>query len=376
MTEPIRILHVLGTVNRGGAESRIMDLYRQMDRELIQFDFLVHTDREGHFEQEITDMGGHVYRVPRFRGSNIRAYRKAIREFFRDHLEFRYVQGHMTSTAAIYLPIAKASGVPVTIAHARNAGVEKGVKGIATRLLRHNLAKKADYLFACSRLAGEAVFGRQAVLAGRTVYIPNAIDVGRFCFNSQARASLRKEWGLDGELVIGHVGRFDYQKNHEYLIRIFYEIHKLGRDARLVLLGEGAGMAAIKGKAAELGLAEKVYFLGNQRDIHKYYQVMDYFVFPSRYEGLPGTVIEAQAAGLRCLISDAIAEEARITDLVQMKSIEAPAAEWAALILETADYLRAGRKDELLRSDFDVKRQAAKMAEFYITGNLAGLTDT
>lgn len=370
MTAPIRILHVLGTVNRGGAESRIMDLYRKMDRERIQFDFLVHTDNEGHFEKEIKDMGGHVYRILRFRGSNLGAYRKAMRDFFGVHREFMCVQGHMTSTASIYLPIAKASGIPVTIAHARNAGVDKGMKGMMTRLLRRNLDKKADYLFACSRMAGEAVFGRKAVSEGRTVYIPNAIEVSRFCFNSRIRDSMRKELGLDGQLVIGHVGRFDYQKNHEYLIDIFYEVQKLCREARLVLLGEGAGMETIKGLAAELGMLEKLCFLGNQRNIQDYYQAMDYFVFPSRYEGLPGTVIEAQAAGLRCLISDAIAEEVRITDLVQMKSIKRPAAEWAAKILETADYPRINRKEELIRSDFDVNRQAAKMAGFYLTGDM------
>ena len=162
-TNPVRVLNVLGTTNLGGAESRVMELYRALDRERVQFDFLVHTDQEGQYSGEIRRLGGRIYHVPRFRVYNILAYRRALCRFFGEHSEFAAVHGHMTSTASIYLPIAKRAGVPVTIAHARSAGVNRGIRGLATRVIRYPLKYRADYCFTCSAEAGEAVYGRQWV---------------------------------------------------------------------------------------------------------------------------------------------------------------------------------------------------------------------
>ena len=161
MGEPIRILHVLGGLSLGGAESRIMDLYRQIDRQKIQFDFLVHSQAKEHFDEEIEAMGGRIYRVPRFRVYNWFSYKRALKRFFKAHHAFRAVHGHMTSTAAIYLPIAKKAGVPIAIGHARSAGVSGGVKGILTKWMRRPLKRRADYCLACSKEAGEAVYGKR-----------------------------------------------------------------------------------------------------------------------------------------------------------------------------------------------------------------------
>ena len=146
-TDPVRVLNVLGTTNLGGAESRVMELYRALDRAKVQFDFLVHTEKEGQYSEEIRRLGGRIYSVPRFRVFNILSYKKALRKFFREHNEFAAVQGHMTSTASIYLPIAKKAGIPVTIAHARSAGVDPGVKGFITKMIRYPLKYRADYCF-------------------------------------------------------------------------------------------------------------------------------------------------------------------------------------------------------------------------------------
>ena len=159
--EPIRVLQVLGSLNLGGAESRIMDLYRKINRQEIQFDFLIHAKEPQYFEEEVKSLGGKIYRLPRFKVYNYMSYKKAVKNFFREHKEFSCVHGHMTSTAAIYLPIAKKAGVKVTIAHARSAGVDPGLKGKLTRFLRRNLYRKCDYRFTCSKLAGGAVFGNQ-----------------------------------------------------------------------------------------------------------------------------------------------------------------------------------------------------------------------
>lgn len=370
MAEPIRILHVLGNTQLGGAESRIMDLYRHLDRGRVQFDFLVHTDQEGYYDQEIHALGGRIFRVPRFRLYNFFTYKKALNAFFQKNHEFRAVQGHMTSTAAIYLPIAKKAGVPITIAHARSAGVDQGIKGKLTRWMRRNLSQKADYLFTCSRLAAVSVFGERAVKEGRTIFIPNAIDCPAFAYREEIRKEMRRSLGIEGKYVIGHVGRFHYAKNHSYVLQVFAALCRKpeGKACVLLLLGEGGGMEAAKQQAAELGISGQVFFLGNCRNVWDYYQAMDFFLYPSRYEGLPGTIVEAQTAGLRCVMSDAICEEVVVTDLVKTMSIQEEPEKWADYIRSAADYERRSYEQELREAGFDVNTQTEKMMGFYETG--------
>lgn len=377
MSETIRVLHVLGGVGLGGAESRIMDLYRQMDRNEIQFDFLVHSSamnrrKPQFYDEEIHELGGHIYVLPKFKVYNYLSYRKAVQDFFRQHHEFRVVQGHMTSTAGIYLPIAKKYGIPVTVAHARNAGVVKGLKGIATRFFRRDLAQKADCCFACSKLAGEDVFGKAAMDAGRVKIIYNAIDVAEFTYDPKVRAQLRERLGLKEELVIGHVGRFNYQKNHPYLIDIFAKLCEIRQDAVLLMLGEGPDQESIREKCRLLGVEDKVRFLGNQRRPQDYYQAMDIFLLPSFFEGLPGVLVEAQAAGLKCFVSDTVTREAAATDLVTYLSIEQPAETWAEQIA-AAEYERQNTFQRMKDAGFDVRSQAADYRLFYKRGDSSGL---
>lgn len=387
MGEAVRVLHVLGNTNLGGAESRIMDLYRHTDRNRVQFDFLVHSGEEGFYEKEIRELGGRIFRVPRFRIYNYFSYRKALKEFFQEHHEFALVQGHMTSTAAIYLPIAKKAGVKKTAAHARSAGVDKGLKGTMTRFLRRNLADKADYLFTCSELAGISVYGEKAVREGKTIFIPNAIDCAGFTFDPEKRKKMREELGLTDAIIIGHVGRFHYAKNHEYLLRVFAELCRMSAGAggstaetgadqkyHLILLGEGPLMEDTRKLAEELGVADKVHFLGNHKNIADYYQAMDYFVYPSRYEGMPGTIVEAQASGLPCLMSDTICREVIATELVETKSIEKEPKVWAEELQRRIDALVSKQENrekyaaKMAAAGFDVQTQAERMMRFYESG--------
>ena len=372
MGQPVRILHILGNTQLGGAESRIMDLYRHMDRSVVQFDFVVHSKEEGYFNEEIRKLGGRIFRVPRFRVLNYFSYCRAWKKLLQEHRdaegrsEFHMIQGHMTSTAAIYLPIARKCGIETTIAHARSAGVDKGLKGILTRFLRRNLSKKADYLFTCSELAGISVFGKKAVEQGRTRFLPNAIDCQKFAPDPLVREKIRRELGIENCYVIGHVGRFHYAKNHEYLLRVFAELVKRKtRDYVLLLLGEGSGMEDIRVLSRELGIEEKVYFLGNKSNVNDYYQAMDYFVYPSRFEGMPGTIVEAQTAGLRCLMSDTICKEVIATELVTTRSIREDPGLWADEIEQHLQYQRSSRVDEMKELGFDVHGQAVLMTDFY-----------
>lgn len=372
MGQPVRILHILGNTQLGGAESRIMDLYRHMDRSVVQFDFVVHSKEEGYFNEEIRKLGGRIFRVPRFCVLNYFSYCRAWKKLLQEHRdadgrsEFHMIQGHMTSTAAIYLPIARKCGIETTIAHARSAGVDKGLKGILTRFLRRNLSKKADYLFTCSELAGISVFGKKAVDQGRTRFLPNAIDCQKFAPDPLVREKIRRELGIENCYVIGHVGRFHYAKNHEYLLRVFAELVKRKtRDYVLLLLGEGSGMEDIRILSRELGIGDKVYFLGNKSNVNDYYQAMDYFVYPSRFEGMPGTIVEAQTAGLRCLMSDTICKEVIATELVTTRSIREDPGLWADEIEQHLQYQRSSRVDEMKELGFDVHGQAVLMTDFY-----------
>ena len=385
MSNQIRILHVLGGTGLGGAESRIMDLYRQMDREEIQFDFLVHSNAVKHagddtsvrkqqfYDEEIKKMGGQIYVLPKFKVYNYFTYRDAVRAFFTGHHEFRVVQGHMTSTASIYLPIAKRTGIPITAAHARSAGVEKGLKGIATKFFRKNLYKKADQCFACSELAGTNVFGEKRVKEGKVKIIPNAIDAGKFVYQPEKSKSIRKELQIENKLVLGHVGRFDPPKNHSYLVEIFAALCNLKEDVVLLLLGDGPNREKIEQKCKELGIKERVLFMGNQKHPEDYYQAFDFFILPSFYEGLPGVLIEAQAAGLKCLVSDTVTKEAQATDLVTYMSIEQPAKVWAKEILSQMNYVRRNTYQEVVESGFDVKTQAKAYRNFYLSGDVSYL---
>lgn len=383
MGEPIRVLQVLGTTDLGGAESRVMDLYRNMDRERVQFDFAVHTEKKGFFDEEIETMGGRIYRMPRFLVYNWYAYRKAWRLFFSEHPDYACVHGHMTSTAAIYLPLASAAGVPRTVAHARSAGVDSGIKGVLTRLLRRSLYKKTEYCLAASALAGEAVFGRYAAAQGIVHVVPNAVQLQKYEYDPDKRAKMRARLSLEGKFTVGHVGRFSPMKNHGFLLEVFRAVCDRRPESVLLLLGTGSGIQEAKQKAQALGIADRVLFLGQKGNVQDYYQAMDFFLFPSLYEGLPGTVLEAQAAGLPCLLSDTITREVGVTDLVTYKSLSDGPQAWAEEVLNTVcagaadsengeerwEENRRTRLPQLRSAGFDAAAQAARWMDFYEKGD-------
>lgn len=372
MSEPVRILQVLGGTGLGGAESRVMDSYRHLDRSRMQFDFCVHTREKGFFDEEIESLGGKIYRLPRFKVYNWLEYRKAWKEFFAAHPGYRAVHGHMTSTASIYLPIAKKAGVPLTIAHARSAGVDQGIKGKITCFLRRNLGKKADLCLTCSALAGEAVFGKKMWESGKVQTVPNAIDAAAFAFDKKVRADKRAELGIaPEEFVIGHVGRFGFMKNHLFLLEVFALVEKQLPASRLMLVGDGGMVPDVKKRAEELGVLSKVIFTGNQPKVADYLMAMDFFVFPSIFEGLPGSVVEAQATGLRCLISDTVTDEVLITPLAEAMSLEEGASRWAARVLERKDYAREQMTEAIKKAGFDIYDQVKMLEEIYEEKNNA-----
>lgn len=364
--EILHVLHVFGKLNRGGAESRVMDLYRNVDRTKVQFDFMQHTTRVCDFQPEIEQLGGKVYHVPPFRFWNYFSYCKAWKQFIREHPEIRIVHGHMTSTASIYLPIAHKKGV-FTIAHSRNAGVDKGIKGKLTKFLRRNLKEKCDRCFACSKLAGEAVFGKEAMEQGNVTIIPNAIDAAGFTFDPEVRRQKREELHIrPEEFLIGEVGRFDPQKNQKYAVEILAECRKKNFPAKLILIGEGPLMETVRQQVEELQLQEYVIFTGLQKNVVPFYQAMDFFLLPSFYEGLPGVAVEAQASGLRGILSDAITTETAMTSLMEFRSVQEPAEGWADRIIACGQYERQNMLKQMQETGFDVKNLAKRLQDFYL----------
>lgn len=365
--KPIRVLHVFGRTDMGGAENRIMDLYRSIDRSKIQFDFMVHTKDRCYFDDEIENLGGHVYHISRYNVKNHITYKNEWVDFFKKHREISVVHGHMTSTAGIYLPLAKKHDVRLTIAHTRSAGVPRGIKGIMTKCLRTNLYKRADVCLACSQIAGINTFGQKAFNKGIITVVPNAIDTKRFAFEGSVRAKVRDELGINGStFLVGHVGRFHYAKNHEFLIKVFSEIKRQHPESKLVLVGDGELKEQINKWIDEFGIARDVILTGTRKNVEDYYQAFDYFVFPSRYEGLPGTVVEAQASGLRCLISDSVTEEVIITELAKAKSLSETPEEWAKTVVETRDYSRTSHAEEVKNKGFDSESQIDYYTNLYI----------
>lgn len=368
MSEPIRVLHVIGIMNRGGAETMIMNLYRHIDRSKVQFDFVENSNEPAVFDEEILNLGGRIYRCPHYNGKNHFTYVKWWNDFFKAHSkEYPIVHGHLGSTAAIYLSIAKKYGA-YAIAHSHNSGTDHGIKTLLYKAMSYNTRNVADYFFACSTPAGLDRFGNEIVNSSRYSLLNNAIEIGTFPYSANMREEMRHQLNLADNLAIGHVGRFNPQKNHPFLLDIFAALLKKEPNAVLLLVGGGEDMPKIQTKTQKLGIADHVRFLGIRSDVADLMQAMDVFAFPSLYEGLPVTMVEAQASGLPCIISDKVPPECILTEgLVDVMPLSAGAEAWADAILEKRNTPRTDRSAEIAAHGFDITTEAVKLQEFYLS---------
>ncbi|WKY46936.1 glycosyltransferase family 1 protein [Eubacteriaceae bacterium ES3] len=361
MKEPVRILHVFGKLNRGGAETMIMNLYREIDRSKIQFDFVIHTEEECDYNLEIESLGGIIHHVPQYTGKNHFKYKKAWRDFFIEHSSYKIIHSHVRSTASIYLAMARKRGI-YTIAHSHNTSSGSGVSSIAKNILQYRLRYIADDLFACSKDAGEWLFGNKCHFH----ILKNAIDTDKFRFNEEIRQTKRAELNVTDRLVIGHVGRFDPQKNHTFLIDIFKVINLKWENATLVLIGDGGLKNSIEKKVNDLGLEKTVIFTGVRSDVPELLQAVDVFLFPSLFEGLPLTLVEAQAAGLPCVISDTITREIVMKDeLITFVLLEDEPETWADEVLKNRA-VRLNAQDEIKNNGYDIHSSVEWLQAYYL----------
>lgn len=364
MSKPIRILNMFTIMNRGGAETMVMNHYRNIDRSKVQFDFLVHRQEKGAYDDEIEALGGRIYRMIPIYPQNFLQYKKDVRDFFREHKEYKIIHSHMSELGYFAFKEAKNQGIPIRICHAHNTPHDFDLKMIMRNYFKYAMRPYITHMFTCSKDSGIWLYGKKNI--DKLIQMNNAIDAKKFKFNKDFNKKVRKNLGIENKLVIGHVGRFNKQKNHEKVIDIFNEILKLNSNACLILVGEGNLKEEIKNKVSKLGLSNNVLFLGSRDDVNEIMQAFDVFLFPSLYEGLGIVLIEAQAAGIPCLTSDKVVPiEAKVTSLLNYYPLENNSNLWAK---KTLDILteKYDTYNEIKKAGFDIQNNAKWLEEFYI----------
>lgn len=358
--EPIRILHVVTYMGRGGLETMIMNYYHHIDRSKVQFDFLVHRDFRADYDDEIEALGGTIYRLPRLVPWS-RRYHAALDHFFNVHPEYRIVHVHQDCLSSVILKAAKEHGVPVRIAHSHNCSQDKNLKYLIKLFYMRQIPDYATALFSCGREAGDWMFrGKPYRL------LNNAIDTQKFACSPETRTQMRRTLQIEEDaFVIGHVGRFDPQKNHTFLLDIFAELKQLQPNAVLLLVGDGDLRKEMEQKAESLGIGGSIIFTGIRSDVPDLMQAMDCFVFPSVYEGLPVSLVEAQAAGLPCLVSDGVPGTCALTGLVARIPLKDGPQHWARQIQSRRGHPRADTRDEILSAGYDITGNARWLQNYY-----------
>ncbi len=309
MSELVRVAQVMGKMAGGGVESVVMNYYRHVDHGIVQFDFIVDDDSLLVPRDEIECLGGRVLEVPSL-SRGVHGYKKALRSLLEQE-GWLIVHSHVNALSVFPLGVAKRCGVPVRIAHSHSAsGKGEYLKNAVKAILKTQSNRYPTHRFACSDHAGTWLFGSEADFA----VMPNAIELDDFAFDDGVRAEVRHELDIDADVkIVGHVGRFMPQKNHVYLLNVFSDLVKRRSDVVLLLVGDGELKCSVEEKASDLGLRDKVRFLGQRSDMERIYQAFDLFLLPSLYEGLGLVGIEAQRAGLPCIFSSEVPHEVALT---------------------------------------------------------------
>lgn len=363
MQDPIRILQIVPNMQQGGLENFIMNIYRNIDKQKVQFDFLVHYQKRQFFDDEIVSMGGRIYRFSLRDNNNILKYIKELNKFYKIHKEYKVIHCHMSSIGFINFLVAKKNGIKVRIAHSHNSLTDKSIKGVIKRIMMLPYKYISTLNYACSKDAGKYLYGNKEY-----IIIPNAIDTYKFKFSECKRNEYRKKLNIDDkQFVIGHIGRFNIQKNHKFIINVFNEYLKINNKAILLLIGAGELLNEVKKLCKNLSIEKNVIFMNNIKNIYDYYNVMDLFILPSFFEGLPLVAIEAQANGLICLFSDNVTEETKVSDKVEYLKLDCNI--WVKKISEYAKKNQENRINsykKILHSKFEIKKLAKKMETDYI----------
>lgn len=349
-----RILCIVGSMNAGGAETFLMKIYRKLDREKYQMDFCVSKSEKGFYDDEISNMGGRIiHTVPK--SKNPIASFVSIYNIVKKY-NYKYIMRvSQHSLSALELLAAKLAGAEVLVYRSSNSStMGGGMSNVLHKMFRFLPRLIANVKIAPSLPASEFMFGEKLTKRGEVIFLKNGIPLNEFTYSTEARKKIRDEIHIKDQLLIGHIGRFSHQKNHEKLVKIFYEVKKYKKDAHLMLVGTGELEVSIKNLIHSLKLDNSVHFMGVRKDIPDLLSAMDVFVFPSLFEGMPNVIIEAQANGVPCVISDTITSEVKILENVTILPIQKKD-EWTKNILtmKRIDSIKAQK--ELKKKGYDIE---------------------
>ena len=361
---PIRVAQVVGKAVISGVDSVVMNYYRHIDRNRVQFDFFIDGYNKTLIDEEILDLGGRIIKLEPYENSmriNMRQCRDAFAEG-----EYTIVHSHLNTLSCFPLYAAFRAKVPIRIAHSHST-TSRGEwkRNLMKQALRPFSKTFATHYAACADYTARWLFGAKMVQDGKVHIIQNAIDTARFSPNETARQRIRKEFNLENRFIIGHIGRFAFQKNHELLIRVFAEAYRKNPNAALILIGTGELETDIRALVKELRIEHAVFFTGIRRDIPDFLNAFDVFFLPSRYEGLPVVGIEAQAVGLPCLMSDAVTKDTAVTPLVEFFPLHADIEAWAQKLLSYEHTQKRPYPDLLRASGFDIHHAAEDLCCWY-----------
>lgn len=355
---------MIGSLNIGGSQKMILNLYKAIDKSKIRFDFIVDHPDQMYLSEMVESLGGRIYVMPTYNGFNIYKIKRAWNEFFKEHTEYTILHSHVRSYASLYLPIAQKYGVK-TIIHSHSNSNGSGVRALVKKILQYPLRYQADYFFGCSDDAGRWLFGDKILKSNRYQTIKNTIDVDAYRFNSTVRVKYRRDLSIENKLAYIHVGRLHTSKNHKFLIGLFSKLYSKNPNSVLILVGDGDKKKDIESYIHKFNLNDSVLVLGARNDVSNLLQAADIFLFPSIWEGFPMTVVEALAAGLPCFVSNSVPSIVGVSSLIQYLSIENGFEEWIHCI-ENSDLRRKVMADNLKEAGFDVRMSAEEMEKFYL----------
>lgn len=362
----IRIAHIVGKWVGGGVEAVVMNYYRYIDKSSFQFDFICDSDSTNIPYDEIKELGGKVILIPPYQ--KVFEYQKELKKVLKEG-NYKIVHSHINSLSVFPLHAAKKVGVPIRIAHSHSTtNKAEWKRNMLKQVLKKFSKVYANRFMSCTEHAGRWLFGDKTFDEGKVYVLNNAIDLEKFAYDETARKKIRKEIKVDDDtIVIGHIGRFMKQKNHEFIIDVFNEYHKKNNNSVLMLVGQGPLMDEMKEKAESLGIKDSVRFLGQRKDANETYQAMDFFLFPSLYEGLGMTVIEAQCSGLPCVASTEVPSIAKVTDLLKFLDLTDDVNEWVKVIEEELkNNKRENKIDEVSKHGYNIKEEVKKLEQKYL----------
>lgn len=375
MKEKVKVLYFVDRLLRGGIQTFVLENIKHMDQSKVQIDFLLLDDgNEYELEGELRSFGCTIHKLKGMWINKITdffKYDKMLDIFFKEHNDYKVVHLHSASKNYMVLKKAKKYGIPIRIAHSHNIGFQSKSKMqiLLGNILKPFLKYYSTNFFACSEIAGQWLFGKKIINSSNFKVVHNAVDLERFKFDENVRRKIRKEFDIgDDTLVIGHVGRFCNQKNHEFLIDIFKEVNNKISNSKLLLVGVGEKESIIREKVKNLNLEKNVIFAGYRNDVNECMFAMDKFVFPSLYEGLGLVLIEAQATGMKCFTSkDVVPLEAKVSDLLSYISLSDKAYFWSEKIID-GEKNRIDNLEKIREKGYDIKYTSKYLEEFYLKG--------